>query len=108
VIPVPNLLSVVRWMVVISSVPSIPSRLSLLYRPFYTPLLYPSLLYHRHAEFAQLSAEEEQMNLLGRADIGTRCGWEAVLRECGVKIVGNSVVSMAPDLSSEEEKTQMQ
>jgi DNA phosphorothioation-associated putative methyltransferase len=68
-------------------------------------------LHPRYAEFAQLSAEEEQMNLLGRADIGTRCGWEVVLRERGLKIVGNSVVSMAPDLSdlsSEEEKTQMQ
>lgn len=50
----------------------------------------------RFAEFAQLSAQEEALGLLGRPDIGTRKGWEALLRERGLRIVGHSVVPEAP------------
>jgi DNA phosphorothioation-associated putative methyltransferase len=46
----------------------------------------------RFAEFAQLTAQEETLGLLGRPDIGTRKGWEALLKERGLQIVGHSVV----------------
>jgi len=52
-------------------------------------------LHPRYAEFAQLSAQEEQLGLLGRPDIGTRNGWEELLNSRGLKIAGGSVVSGA-------------
>jgi DNA phosphorothioation-associated putative methyltransferase len=50
----------------------------------------------RFAEFAQLSAQEEALGLLGRSDIGMRKGWEALLKERGIQIVGHSVVLEPP------------
>jgi DNA phosphorothioation-associated putative methyltransferase len=49
-------------------------------------------LHPRYAEFVQLSAEEDQLGLLSRADIGTRNGWARVLEEHGLQIIGHSVV----------------
>jgi len=49
-------------------------------------------LHPRYAEFARLSAQEEALGLLSRSDIGTRRGWEVILKERGLRIVGHSVV----------------
>jgi DNA phosphorothioation-associated putative methyltransferase len=49
-------------------------------------------LHLRYAEFAALSAQEEGFNLLSRFDIGTRNGWQAVLKLNGLKIIGHSLV----------------
>jgi hypothetical protein len=47
----------------------------------------------RYAEFAELSAQEEALGLLGRPDIGTRNGWEAALLEKDVQLIGHALVS---------------
>jgi DNA phosphorothioation-associated putative methyltransferase len=47
----------------------------------------------RYAEFAELSAQEEALGLLGRTDIGTRKGWQAALQEKGLQLVGHSVIT---------------
>jgi DNA phosphorothioation-associated putative methyltransferase len=49
----------------------------------------------RYAEFAELSAQEEALGLLGRTDIGTRKGWEAALQEKSLQLAGHSLVSAA-------------
>jgi len=41
--------------------------------------------------YAQLLGEEESRGLLGRPDIGTRRGWEALLRENKLKLVKHSL-----------------
>jgi DNA phosphorothioation-associated putative methyltransferase len=46
----------------------------------------------RYSEYADLTAQEESLGLLGRVDIGTRRGWEAVLQEKGLRLVGHSLV----------------
>jgi hypothetical protein len=46
----------------------------------------------RYAEFASLSAQEEELGLLGRPDIGMRKGWQALLKERGLQIVGHSIM----------------
>jgi DNA phosphorothioation-associated putative methyltransferase len=47
----------------------------------------------RHAEFAELSVQEEALGLLGRTDIGTRKGWQSALQEKGLQLIGHSLVS---------------
>lgn len=54
----------------------------------------------RYVEFAELSAQEEALGLLGRTDIGTRKGWQAVLQEKGLQLVGHSLVFTGSDQSS--------
>jgi len=49
-------------------------------------------LHPRYAEFAQLSAQEEELGLLSRSDIGMRKGWEALLKERHLDIVGHSLL----------------
>ena len=49
-------------------------------------------LHLRYAEFAALSAQEESYDLLSRSDIGTRNGWQEVLKLSGLKILGHSLV----------------
>ena len=49
-------------------------------------------LHPRYAEFAQLSAQEEGLGLLSRSDIGMRKGWEALLKENHLAIVGHSLI----------------
>ena len=46
----------------------------------------------RYSEYADLTAQEESLGILGRVDIGTRRGWEAVLQERGLRLVGHSLV----------------
>jgi len=46
----------------------------------------------RYSEYADLTAQEEGLGLLGRSDIGTRKGWHAVLQEKGLRVVGNSLL----------------
>ena len=58
-------------------------------------------LHPRYAEFAQLSAQEEELGLLSRSDIGLRKGWEALLKESHVDIVGHSVIQPSDDSASE-------
>lgn len=48
-------------------------------------------LHPRYAEFARLTAQEEGLGLLGRSDIGTRRGWEALLNEKGLCFQGHSL-----------------
>lgn len=50
-------------------------------------------LHPQYSEFANLSTQEEQCGLLSRSDIGTREGWQSVLRERGFQIVGHSLVT---------------
>ena len=57
-------------------------------------------LHPRHAEFAQLSAQEEELGLLSRSDIGTRNGWEALLKESHVDIVGHTLIRISEDGTS--------
>jgi hypothetical protein len=58
-------------------------------------------LHPRHAEFAQLSAQEEELGLLSRSDIGTRNRWEALLKESHVDIVGHTLIRISEDGASE-------
>jgi DNA phosphorothioation-associated putative methyltransferase len=60
-------------------------------------------LHPRYVEFAQLSAQGEDLGLLSRPDIGTGKGWEAILKERGMQIVGHSVVQTTAAHSSEIE-----
>jgi DNA phosphorothioation-associated putative methyltransferase len=53
-------------------------------------------LHSRYGEFAALSAQEDSHDLLSRSDIGTRNGWQAVLKLKGLKIIGHSVVQDSP------------
>lgn len=57
-------------------------------------------LHPRYAEFAELSAQEEELGLLSRSDIGKLKGWEAILKERGLHIVGHSVVPTTPTHST--------
>ena len=51
-----------------------------------------------HAKFARLTKQEEQHELLtDTASIGTRAGWEARLRERGLKLKGHRVVKDAAE-----------
>jgi len=54
-------------------------------------------LHPRYAEFAQLSAKEEELGLLSRSDIGTRNRWETLLKESHVAIVGHSLIRTSDD-----------
>ena len=45
----------------------------------------------RYSEYSMLSQTEERLDLLSRPDIGTRAGWEALLRERGLQIIGHSI-----------------
>ena len=58
-------------------------------------------LHPRYAEFAQLSAREEELGLLSRPDIGLRKGWEALLKERHLDIVGHSLIRTSDDSVSE-------
>ena len=49
-------------------------------------------LHARHTEYAQLTAQEEELGLLSRTDIGTRNGWHALLESRGLRIEGNAVL----------------
>jgi DNA phosphorothioation-associated putative methyltransferase len=57
-------------------------------------------LHPRYAEFAQLSAQEEKLGLLSRSDIGMRKGWESLLKENHVDIVGHSLIRTSEDNAS--------
>jgi DNA phosphorothioation-associated putative methyltransferase len=57
-------------------------------------------LHPRYTEYAVLSAQEEELGLLSRPDIGTRNGWEQALRAQGIRIEGGSVNS---SINSSEE-----
>lgn len=50
-------------------------------------------LHPRYGEFAALSVQEESHDLLSRPDIGTRNGWQGVLKFNGIKIIGHSLVT---------------
>ena len=56
-------------------------------------------LHPRFAEYAQLSAREEELELLSRNDIGTRRGWEELLNSRGLRIEGTSIVPVSEPLS---------
>jgi DNA phosphorothioation-associated putative methyltransferase len=49
-------------------------------------------LHPRYGEYADLTAQEERLGLLGRSDIGTRKGWQAALEEKGLHFVGHYLV----------------
>jgi DNA phosphorothioation-associated putative methyltransferase len=57
-------------------------------------------LHPRFAEYAQLSAREEELELLSRNDIGTRRGWEELLNSRGLRIDGTSIVPISKPLST--------
>ncbi|MBB5055462.1 hypothetical protein HDF16_000131 [Granulicella aggregans] len=52
-------------------------------------------LHPRFAEYAQLSAREEELELLSRNDIGTRRGWEELLHTRGLRLEGTSIVPVS-------------
>lgn len=52
-------------------------------------------LHPQYSEFANLSAQEEELGLLSRSDIGTRAGWEAALQEKGLQIVGHRLTPIS-------------
>jgi DNA phosphorothioation-associated putative methyltransferase len=58
-------------------------------------------LHPRYAEFALHSAQEEELGLLSRSDIGTRNRWEALLKESHVDIVGHTLIRISEDDTSE-------
>ena len=58
-------------------------------------------LHPRYAEFAQLSAKEDELGLLSRSDIGTRKGWEALLKASQLDIVGHSLIRTSDDRASD-------
>ncbi len=59
-------------------------------------------LHPRYAEYAQLTAEEESLELLSRNDIGTRRGWEQLLTSRGLKIDGTSLTRILEQSQSAE------
>ncbi len=50
-------------------------------------------LHPRYAEYAELTRQEQELDLLSRSDIGTRNGWQALLASRNLRIEDNSVVS---------------
>jgi len=60
-------------------------------------------LHPRYAEFARLSAQEEELGLLSRPDIGMRKGWEALLNERGLKLMGHVVAQATAQTESDAE-----
>jgi DNA phosphorothioation-associated putative methyltransferase len=52
-------------------------------------------LYPRYSEYANLSAQEDNRNLLSRSDIGTRSGWEAALIQQNIRIEGHSLIEIS-------------
>lgn len=57
-------------------------------------------LHPRYTEFENLSAIEESLGLLSRNDIGTRNGWESLLRSKGLRIEGTEILGSDPLESS--------
>jgi DNA phosphorothioation-associated putative methyltransferase len=57
-------------------------------------------LHPRYVEYAQLTAKEEELGLLSRNDIGTRNGWEQVLRTLGLRITGTSIETIGEGVPS--------
>jgi DNA phosphorothioation-associated putative methyltransferase len=53
-------------------------------------------LHPRYTEFENLSAIEESLGLLSRNDIGTRNGWESLLRSKGLRIEGTEILGSDP------------
>lgn len=54
-------------------------------------------LHPRYAEYAQLTAREEELGLLSRTDIGTRNGWEALLKSRNLQFEGSKLVESEAD-----------
>ena len=50
-------------------------------------------LHPRYVDFARLSAKEEALGLLSRTDIGTRRGWEDLLKSKGLRIEGVDLIA---------------
>ncbi len=50
-------------------------------------------LHPRYGEYAQLTAQEEELGLLSRIDIGTRNGWNALLASRNLQVENNAIVS---------------
>jgi len=64
----------------------------------FLPLDYPE-----YETFAELTRQEEEAGLLAETStIGTRDGWEARLRECGVRIEGHRVVRCSTDTAGSD------
>ena len=49
-------------------------------------------LHPRHAEYAQLTAQEDELGLLSRTDIGTRNGWNALLASRNLMVKDGAIV----------------
>lgn len=54
----------------------------------------------RYVEYSNLSQTEEKLDLLSRPDIGTRIGWQSLLKERRLQIVGHSIVKQNDVTSS--------
>jgi hypothetical protein len=48
-----------------------------------------------HPRYAELSAQEQALGLLGRTGIGMRNGWQAALQEKKLQLIGHSLVEYA-------------
>ena len=59
-------------------------------------------LHESYRIFCELSAQEEQLGLLSRSDIGTRQGWLSLLAENKIAIVGHQI-SRIEDVSEPED-----
>lgn len=66
--------------------------------------LFIDPLHPRYAEYAQLSTQEEGLGLLSRLDIGTRNGWEEVLKSRGLQIANGTLINLigSGELRSED------